>query len=529
MSRWRIAVVLFLMVVPFAALAGFGSYYLWDTGRGLYVWWPMTFLASLGYFLGWHWSRKRQLLHPVDFAAPLHWTERDHQAWRLVEARAEKAANIEPDKLTNFDFYIETGKEMAHEMAHFYHPGVQNPFDSLTIPEILAVVELASHDMAEMVDRYLPAGHLLTIQNWRQAQKATEWYQTASNIYWLVSAVFSPINTGLRFAASRMGTSKPFQMLQQNLLVWFCTLYIHRLGSYLVDLNSGRLQVGARRFQALKAEHVAPLPSETTEVLQPAGADAVPAAAGRVTLTIFGQVKAGKSSFINALLGEQRAIADVLPATAEVARYELQPAGIPARLVLLDTVGYGHVGPKADQVQATRTAAQQSDLLLLIMHARNPARQADLEMLTSLRNWYAEHPELKMPPILGVITHIDLLTPAMEWSPPYNWQQPQRLKEQQIQQAVAATMEQLKGQLIGVVPVCTASGKVLGINEWLLPAVAEMLDEVHAVALLRCLRAEADVGKVRKVFIQLLETGKQVLDVLAHISLGPTKEPPKKT
>ena len=44
--------------------------------------------------------------------------------------------------------------------------------------------------------------------------------------------------------------------------------------------------------------------------------------------------------------------------------------------------------------------------------------------------------------------------------------------------------EQLGAYLAGVIPVCTAPGKVYGLEEWLLPAVAELLDEVHAVALL---------------------------------------------
>ena len=73
-----------------------------------------------------------------------------------------------------------------------------------------------------------------------------------------------------------------------------------------------------------------------------------------MTIAVFGQVKAGKSSLINALLGEQRAVTDVLPTTAGVARYDLHPKGIPSHLVLLDTVGYGHEGPKADQIASTR-------------------------------------------------------------------------------------------------------------------------------------------------------------------------------
>src|SRR5262249_13398593 len=160
--------------------------------------------------------------------------------------------------------------------------------------------------------------------------------------------------------------------------------------------------------------------------------------------------------------------------------------------------------PGAGEMKAAHAAARQADVLLLVLHARNPARAADLLALQELRRWFEAHPDLKVPPIVAVLTHIDLLSPAMEWAPPYNWQQPTRAKEEQIAAAVAALRDQLGTYLAAAVPVCTAPGKVYGIEEWLLPALAELLDEARGVALLRVLRAEADAGKVRRVFQQLL-------------------------
>src|SRR5947207_967390 len=109
--------------------------------------------------------------------------------------------------------------------------------------------------------------------------------------------------------------STPLQLLQQNLILWFYTAYINRLGTYLIDLNSGRLRVGAERYRAwIKAAQqpvmqvtpgypVTDVPPDSQPVLPP------------VTLALFGQVKAGKSSMVNALLGEQKAKTNVLPET----------------------------------------------------------------------------------------------------------------------------------------------------------------------------------------------------------------------
>src|SRR5262249_40527127 len=270
---------------------------------------------GLGYALGWYWQHKRQLLRPVHEEPPLVWTERDRQAWQLVEARAQAAPKLTPDQLTDAAFYLQTGQELALELARFYHPGAADPLGSRTVPEVLAVVELAAHDLAEMVDEYLPGGHLLTIRNWQRAKQATDWYQTASKAYWVISALFSPVNTGLRYAASQVGLSRPLEQLQNNLLVWFYTAFLHRLGTYLIELDSGRLRVGAQRYRELRRQHE-----------QPAAAEGV-APPARVTITVLGQVKAGKSSLINALLGDQRARTAGVPATDRIKSSGLEPAG----------------------------------------------------------------------------------------------------------------------------------------------------------------------------------------------------------
>ena len=134
-------------------------------------------------------------------------------------------------------------------------------------------------------------------------------------------------------------------------------------------------------------------------------------------------------------------------------------------------------------------------------------------MLEKLTKWFAEHPKLRMPPILGIVTHIDLLSPMMEWSPPYDWLNPIRPKEQQIQLALKTAQEQLPGMLSGVVPVCALPDKSFGINEGLLPAIAGKLGEARTVGLLRCLQAEADEGKIQRVFQQLLAVGKEAARV----------------
>ncbi|HEY7496702.1 MAG TPA: GTPase [Candidatus Tectomicrobia bacterium] len=521
MKNWRWWILMALALTPLLVLLVAGGMWFWIKGWWAYAWWPLTGCYAIALLLAWRWQKKSRLLPAPDFTAELHWTDRDRQAWQLVTARAKAVKSLSAEHLLDVQFYVDTARDMADELAHFYHPRAIDPISALTITEILAVTELAAHDLANMVDDYLPGGHMLTIRHWRNAGKVADWYSTASKVYWVIAALFAPLNTAVRYAASRVGLGRPLQLLQENLVAWFYTAFVHRVGTYLIDLNSGRLRVGARRYrelliQARQSKDTAAWTHDGPPVVQPSS----PPSPAEVSITLLGQVKAGKSSLVNALLGAQRARTDVLPLTREITRYQLLTLPpLPAqgegrgesRLVLLDTTGYGHAGPQADQLQATQEAVQQTDLALLVLNARDPARQPDLDMLQALRAWFQARPHLKAPRILGVLTHIDLLSPIREWSPPYHWLPPKQPKEQSIRDAVATVEEQLGQYLVGVVPVCVAKDKVYGVQEWLLPRLVEQLDEARAVALLRCLHAEADAARLRKTLGQLLQAAKHLV------------------
>jgi predicted GTPase len=504
MSRWRIAVVAVLLAGPLLVLAAAGSYFLWWHGWSLWVWWPMMSLMGLGYGLAIYWQSNNRLLRPPEPPEGPHFTERDREAARLVQARAEAGARDHADKLLTADFYLQSAREMANELARHYYPGSTEAIDRLTVPEMLAAVELAAEDLADMTEKYMPGGHLLTVGDFKAARDLAGWYQAGSNAYWGVMAFLDPIQTGLRYAATKAGIDLPMRALQANLLGWFYQAFIMRLGHYLIELGSGRLRVGARKYRELRARHQLSSGGESMAQSQPA-----PQPAPRVTLTVVGQVKAGKSSVINALLGEERARTGATPLTEGVWKYDSPAtASVPAALTLFDTEGYGNEGPRADQVEKTFAAASASDLLLIILHARSPGRKADLEMLRKLEEHFAARPDLKCPPIIAAVTHVDLLSPAMEWSPPYNWRDGSRPKEVSIREAAEFIKKQLEGHLDAVAPVCTAAGKAYGIDDGLLPAMAAQLDEARGVAFLRAVKQEADGGRIQRLFSQVWNAGK---------------------
>src|SRR5262245_1101706 len=520
MTRARIITLAVLVVLPIAFLVGTGAYHLWATGWAFWAWWPMGLSLALAYILAWRWQkqlRRRQSEGPQH----LHWTDRDRLAWKTVEERVKVADAIESEKFGQPRFYYDTAEELAHELVHVYRPDATDPVGLVTVPEILTVIELAAHDLNELARTYVPGSHLMTVDHWRTARNAIDWYRQASNVYWVASAVFDPIKTAARYVAAKYGMGKPLELFQQNVILWFYAAYVRRLGFYLIELYSGRLKVGTARYRELMKEHgiepggppvvVAP---EAPEAKSPPRDEPPKAAKPKgVSIVLIGQVKAGKSSLANTLLGERRAATDVLPLTREVTKYHLVSPGVPTHLTLLDTAGYGRAGEDADNLEETAEAVQVSDLVLLVTHARNPARKADADFYARLRQWFKDRPHLRFPPVLVVLTHVDLLTPAMEWAPPYDWAGGTRTKERSMAEAVAAAKESFPA-VNGLVPCCTAEGKVWGVEEELLPEIVALLGEAKAVSLLRCLHAEADEGKVKKVFGQLWAAGRKAIDLL---------------
>jgi predicted GTPase len=450
---------------------------------------------------------------PTPDAPPNYWTDRDKAAWKVVEAHAAAIKPLRMDQLgdtTALMPYTKEAEALALKVAQIYRPGTEDPAGHLTIPEILTCAELVATDMSQLVDKYVPGSSFLTISHMKMARKAADYYQTASNIYWVVSAAMNPLKTVVQYAGSQLGLQPGMSQIQNNALHWFFLTFVHQLGHYLIELNSGRLKVGAKRYRELMAKHEAP---PTTAAPPPAAAADIESETRldihRVTVSVVGPVKAGKSSLINAIFGETRTAVAQVPLTAASTRYDLDQAGLPP-LSVMDTIGFGVDGPTDADIANAMEAAKAGDVLVLALPARSAARAPEVQFLDRVREAFARQPQLKMPPVVVALTHIDQLTPAMEWAPPYDWPSGVRPKEKSIREAVAAVKETFGAKVMEVVPVCGAAGKEYGVREVLVPVVAKHLDDARGVGLLRALHLEGLIDHTKKTIGQLVSVGKEL-------------------
>ena len=108
-----------------------------------------------------------------------------------------------------------------------------------------------------------------------------------------------------------------------------------------------------------------------------------------ILTAIVGRPNVGKSSLLNCLAHEQRAIVtDIAGTTRDIIKETVNLDGI--LLNLLDTAGIRSTDDEIEKigVERSRRSIEEADLVLVVLDARNPLNQIDLEILedTSAKN-----------------------------------------------------------------------------------------------------------------------------------------------
>ena len=501
-------------VVVYAVLAG---YSLWATGLLRKAWWlgPLFWVLAWGLAKLWKTRHATPEQHAIEI--PGHWTPRDRQATQIVRQFQQKVEQFTPAQLTDPRFYQTQVQEMAVALAAHYHPGASDPLVSLTVPEVLAALRLAVDDTEQWLLTSVPGSRLLSIRQWQMLQSAPTWYRRFQNATWLVSMLTNPVNIA-RYWSSRLAADPVTTEIQTELLAVIYLRFMRQMGFYLIEMNSGRLRGGADAYRRAFPRGTTPEKVQAT-LESPLSAMAVQA----VTVALVGQVSSGKSSLINALTGVQQAAVDILPETKNVTRYQLPVGDPPVAITLLDTPGYGEAGASADQLKQIRTALQESNAVLVVIDAHSPAREADRRTIRELVEWYREQPRFKPPPMLGVLTHIDLLRPVLEWSPPYDWREPEREKDRSIAEAIDYVKQLFPGQFVEIIAVCAdaARKRTWGVVEELVPALTAILNDAQSAALLRAFEQELDQGQMKTLLKQVQRMGSDLLRAWIEERLQP--------
>ena len=414
-TYWRQIAMGVLLALPLMALMVLGMIWLihsrWFVGSFIAMAVAGITTAWLGH------SIRRSRMGSAARSPPAEgaWAPSEVQAWKQVQAIATHIQSHPPQSL---DEVQQLADRVVQAVARQLHEKNDFAWARFTLPEILHAVEQAAQHLRASVRSRVPGAESITVaevmafRRWylkHESKGQMAWW--AYRLFRLSTAPQVAVVQELKGAAQGAGFDASWSVVQG----WMARLLAEELGRSAINLYSGR-------FRLTQAE-------ARQSVL-----DAAPAPQGPVPVRILmaGQVNAGKSSLTNALLGSVQSPVSELPTPGGIKEFRIT-ARSDLDLVVLDTPGLDAIGGNQ---QLLRDACASVDLIVWVVQANQPARTPDMAALKDIRDWFASRPEVKPPPMVLVMTHVDRLGPAREWMPPYDIAQAGAGKAGNIRQAL---------------------------------------------------------------------------------------------
>lgn len=325
----------------------------------------------------------------------------------------------------------------------------KGPLD-FTLPEALLLVERVAARFRTDLRGHVPFADTISVATlswlWQHREMGLQAMRTGRNAWRILRAVKSlpiailrEIEGAIAEGHSNFVTGEGTVVLQ--------ALLMEEVAAAAVELYSGRL-----RFSDSELLQLA-LADGARDAARLAEAD-VPLRIG-----IAGQVSAGKSSLVNALLGVEAAETDVITTTARPTAHPFEIAG--TACMALDLPG---LDGSARMTEAVLEALDSCDLVLWVIRANRPAREIDRRVLAEMRARLTADPARRLPQVIPVISCIDTLTEG--------WPRPEHALDAAAIDRVAAIVAEVSADIAlgGAVPV------VLTSPEWNLGSLANRLE-----------------------------------------------------
>lgn len=474
--------LLLVIALPIASLAILGLLYLWEHKGLLLVSAGWLFVSAVGFaIIRWNShqaARDRKAAFkeadsesapgptspeptlPEQLDTPSQWSDKDAHLWEhycevINELVAGKPA---------WDELPAISLELLANIANEYHaPRGATPSERdiyrFTLPEALQVLAVASARYRELLITHVPfaervnVSSLLGFYKHKAAlQTGWGWFNKTRRIWRLTNPLAAAIGE-LR----DQFTNRLFNSFSDNLQNDLKRLLLQEVLQAGIDLYSGRLKHTDEEMNAYQSKSQRMDSSQLALPQEP------------MRLILLGQISAGKSSLINALIQGIEAEVDHLPTTENRrthvlslsdSKAELDQAenGVNQCMHLIDTPG---LGTTEKDLKALADNARDADLIIYVARANQPARAPDNKLMSLILEQFSQQPRRRQPPIVLALTHIDQLSPRSEWAPPYDLNSDNK-KARSIVQALDSA-----GQQIGLppqsaaIPLCLSADKGL--------------------------------------------------------------------
>ncbi|MCU0711414.1 MAG: GTPase domain-containing protein [Pirellula sp.] len=497
----RIVVLFFVWTLPCILYVILGVIALFQTGWLLTLVWvlPLNWLVAWLISTYWKPTLAQRSKHIAAPELPEFWAERDQSAMQIVESFRASIAEVDESVFTDPQRYINDVQSLSRQLAsHYYRKKEEEALHPVTVVEILAVVHLAVEDLEAWTQQNFPGSEIATIGHFSKIPGITKQVGNLSNLAYLASMIFQPIKV-LAYPIYRKSGVVATE-LRSEIVTTIYQKFVQMAGFYLIEMYSGRLKAGSRVYKErfghlVGAVRHAQGDRSKLDQINPQS----------ISIALVGQVNAGKSSLVNHLLRGQHAITSIMPETKQVNRHRFPIADSSIQISLLDTPGYSDSLITRESSAEILKGVLSADIVLLVLAANSPAKQSDVQMLNELMKHYREHPELKAPRVLGVVTHIDLLRPVQEWQPPYDWRSPKTAKERSIHDTIDYCRELFGDAIQDYVPLCLLpqkSNEQSAVDD-LLELITSEVSQGQAVALVRAYYDQFQKGRLERVVDQV--------------------------
>lgn len=492
----RLALLVVALLLPTATLIPLGGLWLWEHGYLLY-WALGTCLAVIAAYL-----LQRRLLVSMpspaatdaDLSEPAGatWTPLQAEAWKDV---VQLASTVDPGRLSSRDKVISLGLQTIECVAKRLHPERRDPLLQFTVPEALAVIERASLGLRTFVSGSLPLGDRITVAQlmWLYRWRGTLDLVEKGYGIWRIVRMLNPMTAATHELRERF-SKQLYEMGREHMARRLAEVFVREVGRAAIDLYGGNLRVTAEQLGTqISASTRGDLQSIEERAAEP------------IRILVAGQMGAGKSSLVNALAGAVEAAVDALPTTQSFVAYRLTREGFPAALII-DSPGL----TLPEGLDALIEQADDSDMVLWTVAANRAAREIDRAALAAIRAHFAAQPNRRRPPMLLLLTHVDMLRPFSEWSPPYDLAAATRPKAASIRAAMEAAGSDLDFTAADIIPVYAGAAAEPYNIDAVWGKIIELMPEAQRARLLRAISDIRSASAWSGIWTQAANAGRVI-------------------
>lgn len=395
--RWDRLLSVIVISLPFTLMAVLG--FLWLIEHGWLVWFVMISLG-LGLVLSgvrwWAWRRAKR--KGGNAPAPGTLAVQADPDWLPHEQRifADVCQHIagltaEPQSWESLcDHAFDVINLVARQMG-----GERSALD-FSMPEALLLLERTTSRYRILLRREVPFSDQVSISTlywlWRNRRRMSRVVKLADGGRRILRMALNPVR-GVLLEIEQIVASGNSSFLSTQMLGTLQALLLEEVAFAAVELYSGRLRFSDSELLEIQLAAAAGDRNRLARPDEP------------LRVLVVGQISAGKSTLLNALLEADQAETDVAPTTAGLITYQAEVGGVECHFI--DTPGLD--GSSGNRRSICEEMVQ-SDIILWVIRADRPAREVDLKLKQDFDLWFTRNPHRRKPVVIAVATGMDRLS-----------------------------------------------------------------------------------------------------------------------